>query len=172
MPPKIAKQKLTGKHEKGKEDKRYRQDASRRKTPDGSSSNKQKGTKKFQRTYFYRVLRPEEEPQDLLTPKDITSVIPLDEHVTNGNRFLQRTKYISCCKTLRGLERFYEAANEFPKNCVRFTVNRGIPYWDLTNRAIRAGLIHNENGKRSAKYYREIVFEGNIEPETIERIEL
>lgn len=55
---------------------------------------------------------------------------------------------------------------------MKFTVNRGIPYWDLTKQDIRDGLIHNENGNISAEYYREIVFEGNIVPETIERIEL
>ena len=51
------------------------------------------------RQYLYRMLRPDEDHGNGITPKDINSTTSINDHVAYGSSSFQKSKYISCTKS-------------------------------------------------------------------------
>lgn len=82
-----------------------------------------KDVKEKKDEYLYRLLRFDEKIRQGLNPKDIRSKTSLKEHIERGSRGI-KSRFISCCKTIRGLEKLASYTNEFHR--VRYVVRINI----------------------------------------------
>uniref|UniRef100_K1PNZ0 Uncharacterized protein n=1 Tax=Magallana gigas TaxID=29159 RepID=K1PNZ0_MAGGI len=63
---------------------------------------------------LYRLLRADEDPAKGLTAKDPNSVVTVDSHVSYGS-YGSDSRYISCSKTLEGINEFASHSKTFPR---------------------------------------------------------
>ncbi|XP_062604925.1 uncharacterized protein LOC134266722 [Saccostrea cucullata] len=95
--------------------------------------------------YVYRILRFDETYHNGLRPKNIFSRVSLQQHVERGSKG-QESRFISCCKTLYGIERLGSLTNEFQRirQVVRINITKlkdRARVIDLTKEEIRARHI-------------------------------
>ncbi|XP_062579876.1 uncharacterized protein LOC134241868 [Saccostrea cucullata] len=110
--------------------------------------NDERGTKQELSEYIYRILRFDENCQNGLRPKNIFSGISLQQHVERGSKG-QESRYISCCKTLDGIERLGGLTNEYQR--VREVVQINIT--KLKDRARIIDLTKEEIRERHISRY-------------------
>ncbi|XP_062606849.1 YTH domain-containing protein 1-like isoform X2 [Saccostrea cucullata] len=97
--------------------------------------------------YVYRILRFDETYHNGLRPKKISSRISLQQHVERGSKG-QKSRFISCCKTLTGIRRLGSLTNEKHRrrdvvkiNITKLTCSNRAEVIDLTREDIRARHI-------------------------------
>lgn len=76
----------------------------------------------FFKKILYRLLRADEDPAKGLTAKDPNSVVTVDFHVSYGSNGSD-SRYISCSKTLEGINEFASHSIAFPRRIVRIELN-------------------------------------------------
>ncbi|XP_062610910.1 uncharacterized protein LOC134272732 [Saccostrea cucullata] len=98
--------------------------------------------------YVYRILRFNETYHNGLRPKNIFSRISLQQHVERGSKG-QESRFISCCKTLYGIERLGSLTNEFQRirQVVRINITK------LKDRARVIDLTKEEIRERHISRY-------------------
>lgn len=89
-----------------------------------------KDVKEKKDEYLYRLLRFDEKIRRGLYPKDIRSKTSLKKHIERGSRGI-KSRFISCCKTISGLEKLASYTNEF--HLVRLVVRINITKLDPRN---------------------------------------
>lgn len=105
--------------------------------------------------YVYRLLRFNEDFRRGLRPKNIDSKTSLKEHVENGSNEGAESRFISCCKTIDGLEELASLTNK-PKSVrlvVRINITmldpKEVKVIDLTDESVR--LKYFKSNSRACK---------------------
>lgn len=82
---------------------------------------------------MYRLLRATESYNQGLHPKHISSKITLEEHVENGSKG-NRSRFISCSKTMDGLHRLIRLTNNYwrVRKVVRINLTKFKDFKDVT----------------------------------------
>ena len=120
---------------------------------------------------LYRLLRSDEDPSQDLHAKDPLSPTSVEKHVTYGSHGIS-SRYISCSKYLKAIEKFASMSKTSPKRLVKIETRTGwssIHPIDLTDAYILEKYISPENsrGRRYAEIYQEVLIEGYIPKENI-----
>lgn len=123
-----------------------------------------KDVKEKKDEYLYRLLRFDEKIRRGLYPKDIRSNTSLKEHIERGSRGI-KSRFISCCKTIRGLEKLASHTNEFHRvRLVRINIPqlnpRNVNVIDLTDESVRLKYFKsNKRAWRLASKFDEVILE-------------
>lgn len=129
-----------------------------------SSTSDDDNTENFE--YVYRLLRPGEQFSDGIYPKDISSEKSILEHVLHGSHYNHKTKFISCCKSMVGIEAIAKRhrIDGSNRNVVKINVQKlnreEVSVIDLTTDT--AGSQHLEGVFRAqdfSRMYEEIILE-------------
>lgn len=115
--------------------------------------------------YVYRLLRLNESYKRGLFPKDINSPRTVKEHVESGSSL--KSKFISCCKTINGIEKIAKHAYppEASRTVVRINVTKLNSYENvemiyLTNPTTRQKHLHaSPKACKFAAMYEEVILE-------------
>ncbi|XP_056002879.1 uncharacterized protein LOC125662577 [Ostrea edulis] len=130
--------------------------------------------------YIYRILRFREGYTGGLRPKNISSEISIEKHVAEGSKGT-KSKYISCCKTLEGVEELGEITNESKRvrRVVKINVTKirkhssDIEIIDLTDTKIRRKHIDPDSKAWGyAERFEEVILSpaSHIPPEYVKYI--
>lgn len=124
-----------------------------------------KDVKEKKDEYLYRLLRFDEKIRRGLYPKDIRSNTSLKEHIERGSRGI-KSRFISCCKTIRGLEKLASHTNEFHRVRLVVRINitqlnpRNVNVIDLTDESVRLKYFKsNKRAWRLASKFDEVILE-------------
>lgn len=124
-----------------------------------------KDVKEKKDEYLYRLLRFDEKIRRGLYPKDIRSNTSLKEHIERGSRGI-KSRFISCCKTIRGLEKLASHTNEFHRRRLVVRINitqlnpRNVNVIDLTDESVRLKYFKsNKRAWRLASKFDEVILE-------------
>ena len=120
---------------------------------------------------LYRLLRSDEDPSQDLHAKDPLSPTSVEKHVTYGSHGIS-SRYISCSKSLKAIEKFASMSKTSPKRLVIIDTRTrwsSIHAIDLTDAHILEKYISPENskGRRYAEIYQEVLIERYIPKENI-----
>lgn len=124
-----------------------------------------KDVKEKKDEYWYRLLRFDEKIRRGLYPKDIRSNTSLKEHIERGSRGI-KSRFISCCKTIRGLKKLASHTNEFHRVRLVVRINitqlnpRNVNVIDLTDESVRLKYFKsNKRAWRLASKFDEVILE-------------
>lgn len=119
---------------------------------------------------LYRLLRPDEDPAKGLKAKDPNSDVTIDSHVSYGS-YGPDSRYISCSKTLEGINLFASNSIKFPKRIVKLNIDENDPeikrIIDLTNSHELYQHVFTQQGINFARKFDEVLVEGRIRAECI-----
>lgn len=119
---------------------------------------------------LYRLSRADEDPAKGLTAKDPNSGVTVDSHVSYGSHGSD-SRYISCSKTLEGINEFASHSRTFPKRIVRLKINENHPeiksIIDLTDSYELHRHVFTQQGINFARKFDEVLVEGRIRAECI-----
>lgn len=129
--------------------------------------------------YVYRLLRATESYNQGLRPKHISSKITLEEHVENGSKG-NRSRFISCSKTMDGLHRLIRLTNNYwrVREVVRINLTKLKDFKDVTIINLNDKDVREEHIDRHSKAwgyahnFEEVVLapKSRIPAECVERI--
>lgn len=115
-------------------------------------------------------MRPDEDPAKGLKAKDPNSDVTIDSHVSYGS-YGPDSRYISCSKTLEGINLFASNSIKFPKRIVKLNIDendREIErIIDLTNSHELYQHVFTQQGINFARKFDEVLVEGRIRAECI-----
>lgn len=115
--------------------------------------------------YVYRLLRPGEPFSDGIYPKDISSKKSILEHVLHGSHYSHETKFISCCKTMKGIKSIYEnhRLDYHDRDIVKINVQKlNLEEVNVIDLTTSTGIQHLESSFKAQDYarmYEEIILE-------------
>ncbi|XP_062590539.1 uncharacterized protein LOC134252111 [Saccostrea cucullata] len=141
------------------------------------SSDYERDVERKSDEYVYRLLRIGEIYQDGLFPKNNLSRITIQQHVEHGSKG-QESKFVSCCKSLSGIERLGKYTNmpNYVKDVVRINIsklNKTAKVIDLTKGEIRTQYIDPwSTAWGYAERFQEVIIEptSHVKPEFVEKI--
>lgn len=116
--------------------------------------------------YVYRLLRFNECFRRGLRPKNIHSKTSLKRHVENGSNEGEESRFISCCKTISGLEKLASVTNKPYKVRLVVRINitmldpKEVKVIDLTDESVR--LKYFKSSRRAcdnASRFEEVILE-------------
>ncbi|XP_062592254.1 uncharacterized protein LOC134253686 [Saccostrea cucullata] len=127
--------------------------------------------------YIYKILRFNESYDGGLRPKNIFSRVSLQQHVDRGSKG-QESRFISCCKTLYGIERLGSLTNEFQRirEVVRINITKlkdRAQIIDLTKEEIRERHISRYSTAWGyAERFEEVIIDptSHVPSECVEKI--
>lgn len=119
---------------------------------------------------LYRLLRPDEDPAKGLKAKAPNSDVTIDSHVSHGT-YGPGSRYISCSKTLEGINEFASKSTTISKRIVMLKIDENDPeinrIIDLTNFHELCQHVFTERGRNFARKFDEVLVEGRIRAECI-----
>lgn len=114
--------------------------------------------------FLYRLLRPNEDYDHGLRPKNFNSNTSIDDHVANGSCDFVESKYISCSKTRDGINKFASIIRKKQRSQLRyiiridkFKLDDDCKIYDLTEESVRTEHLHSERAKRHSLPFDEVL---------------
>lgn len=115
---------------------------------------------------MYRLLRFNECFRRGLRPKNIHSKTSLKRHVENGSNEGEESRFISCCKTISGLEKLASVTNKPYKVRLVVRINitmldpKEVKVIDLTDESVRLKYFKsNRRACDNASRFEEVILE-------------
>lgn len=146
---------------------------------ESGASTSSENDKMMKNEYVYRLLRFNEPYSQGLHPKDISSRITLEEHVKNGSKGTC-SRFISCCETMRGLNRLIGLTNESSRvrevvriNITKLKDSEDVTIIKLTDENVRNGHIERYSKPwEYAEKFEEVVLapRSHVPADSVEKI--
>lgn len=128
---------------------------------------------------MYRLLRPDEPYLEGLYPKDVNSKTSIREHIELGNQGKYQSRFISCCKTMKAIERMVEkhCSDLAYRHVVRINISKlnpkDVTIIDLTvKETVAQHLAGGFKAQTFSRFYEEVILEPKtcIPGECVEKI--
>lgn len=114
--------------------------------------------------FLYRLLKPSEDYNHGLRPKNFNSNTSIDYHVAHGSGDFVESKYISCSKTRDGIKEFASIIKKDLRYQLRYIIridktklDDDCKIYDLTEESVRTEHLHSERAKRHSLRFDEVL---------------
>lgn len=114
--------------------------------------------------FLYRLLKPYEDYNHGLRPKNFNSNTSIDYHVAHGSGDFVESKYISCSKTRDGIKEFASIIKKDLRYQLRYIIridktklDDDCKIYDLTEESVRREHLHSERAKRHSLRFDEVL---------------
>lgn len=114
--------------------------------------------------FLYRLLKPSENYNHGLRPKNFNSNTSIDYHVAYGSGDFVESKYISCSKTRDGINKFASIIKKNQRSQLRYIIridktklDDDCKIYDLTEESVREEHLQSDRAKRHSLRFDEVL---------------
>lgn len=114
--------------------------------------------------FLYRLLKPNEDCNHGLRPKNFNSNTSIDDHVAYGSGDFEESKYISCSKTRDGINKFASIIKKNQRSQLRYIIRidktklgDDCIIYDLTEESVREEHLQSDRAKRHSLRFDEVL---------------
>lgn len=114
--------------------------------------------------FLYRLLKPNEDCNHGLRPKNFNSNTSIDDHVAYGSGDFEESKYISCSKTRDGINKFASIIKKNQRSQLRYIIRidktklgDDCIIYDLTEESVREEHLQSDRAKRHSFRFDEVL---------------
>lgn len=113
---------------------------------------------------MYRLLHEDERIEVGLSAKNTRSRKSINDYIENGSDEGFKSKYIACCKTLVGLDKFRKSSRA---RVAKITIEDESKIIDLTDPITQATHLKTEKAYNFSDKFQIVLLTGKIKPECL-----